>query len=100
MYHSIAQPLDWKISAERAASKDQGYMKVICDKSRNELVVGAHILGPNAGEVVQGLSVALRCGMTKAHLDDTVGIHPTFAESYTTMDQEKVEGKELEHSAC
>lgn len=100
VYHSIAQPLDWKISAERAASKDQGYMKVICDKSRNELVVGAHILGPNAGEVVQGLSVALRCGMTKAHLDDTVGIHPTFAESYTTMDQEKVEGKELEHAAC
>ncbi len=34
--------------------------------------------------------MALKCGMTKAHLDDTVGIHPTFAESYTTMVEEKV----------
>lgn len=100
VYHTIAQPLEWNISAERATSKDQGYMKVICDKSKDERVVGAHILGPNAGEVVQGLAVALKCGVTKAHLDDTVGIHPTFAESYTTMVEEKVEGKALEKANC
>mmetsp|Transcript_60002 Transcript_60002/g.127064 ORF Transcript_60002/g.127064 Transcript_60002/m.127064 type:complete len:482 (-) Transcript_60002:409-1854(-) len=100
VYHTIAQPLDWSISSERAATKDQGYMKVVCDTSRNERVVGAHILGPNAGEVVQGLSVALKCGLTKEILDDTVGIHPTFAESYTTMLDEKVEGAVLEKAAC
>mmetsp|Transcript_65715 Transcript_65715/g.213882 ORF Transcript_65715/g.213882 Transcript_65715/m.213882 type:complete len:391 (-) Transcript_65715:231-1403(-) len=98
VYHTIAAPLEWNLSSERA--NDQGYMKVICDKSKGELVVGAHILGPNAGEVVQGLSVALKCGMTKEHLDDTVGIHPTFAEGYTTMVEEKVEGKALAKASC
>jgi len=98
VYHTIASPFEWNLSSER--TNDQGYMKLICDKSKGEKVVGAHILGPNAGEVVQGLSVALKCGMTKEHLDDTVGIHPTFAEGYTTMVEEKVEGKSLAKASC
>jgi thioredoxin/glutathione reductase (selenoprotein) len=100
VYHSIAQPLDWNISAERKSLKDEGYMKIVCDKSQDEKVVGVHILGPNAGEVVQGLAVAVKCGVTKAILDDTVGIHPTFAEGYTTCTEEKVEGKVLEAANC
>lgn len=43
-------------------------------------VIGFHYLGPNAGEVTQGFSVAMKCGVTKEQLDSTVGIHPTCAE--------------------
>ena len=48
---------------------------------RGERVLGAHYVGPNAGEVIQGMAVAMRAGATKAHFDDTIGIHPTCAEA-------------------
>jgi len=93
VYHCSASPLEWNLNDER--SSDMGYMKVIVDKSASEKVLGIHILGPNAGEIIQGLSVAMKAGITKEHLDDCVGIHPTFAESYTTMTEEKTEGSAL-----
>mmetsp|Transcript_38645 Transcript_38645/g.115421 ORF Transcript_38645/g.115421 Transcript_38645/m.115421 type:complete len:420 (+) Transcript_38645:1003-2262(+) len=93
VYHCTAIPLEWNLNSER--SDDQGYMKVIVDLASSEKVIGVHILGPNAGEVIQGLSVAVKAGCTKEHLDDCVGIHPTFAESYTTMTELKEEGKGL-----
>jgi thioredoxin reductase (NADPH) len=93
VYHCSAVPLEWKLSNERADS--MGYMKIIVNAEDNEKVVGAHILGPNAGEIIQGLAVAIKAGATKEHLDDCVGIHPTFAESYTTMTELKEDGKGL-----
>ena len=44
------------------------------------LFLGIHYLGPNAGEVMQGFAAAMKCGLTKALLDSTIGIHPTTAE--------------------
>jgi len=90
VYHSTQKPLEWNTNPER--KNDLGYIKLICDKEQNEKVVGVHLLGPNAGEVVQGLAVAMKAGMTKDHLDDCVGIHPTYAESFTTMTVIKTEG--------
>ncbi len=46
----------------------------------NEKVVGFHILSPHAGEITQGVALAVKMGLTKYHLDNTVGIHPTIAE--------------------
>lgn len=43
-------------------------------------VIGFHILGPNAGEITQGFAAAMKCGLTKQLLDDTIGIHPTCGE--------------------
>jgi len=100
VYHTLATPLEWNLNSERAADGDQGYMKFICDKAENEKVVGAHILGPNAGEVTQGLGVAIKAGFTKTTLDDTVGIHPTFAESFCNSLEEKVAGEELSKAGC
>lgn len=95
VYHCSAMPLEWNTNSERSSHGDTGYMKVIVDTSQNEKVVGVHILGPHAGEVIQGISVAIKAGFTKEHLDDCVGIHPTFAEAYTTMTELKEEGKGL-----
>jgi glutathione reductase (NADPH) len=48
-------------------------------------VLGVHMLGPDAGEIMQGFGVALVCGATKAQFDATIGIHPTSAEEFVTM---------------
>jgi glutathione reductase (NADPH) len=48
-------------------------------------VVGCHMVGTDAGEIIQGLAIALRCGATKAQFDATIGIHPTAAEEFVTM---------------
>ena len=59
-------------------------MKLVVD-SASDRVVGVHMVGPDAGEVVQGFAVALKAGATKAVFDSTVGIHPTLAEEFVTM---------------
>ena len=51
----------------------------------DERVIGCHIIGPGADEMLQGFAVAVRMGARKADLDDTVAIHPTSAEELVTM---------------
>lgn len=65
-------------------SKERTFMKLIVDKA-SDRVVGLHMVGPDAGEIVQGFAVAMRCGATKADFDSTIGIHPTVAEEFVTM---------------
>ena len=59
-------------------------MKMLVDRA-SDRVVGVHMVGPDAGEIIQGIAVALRAGATKADFDRTVGIHPTAAEEFVTM---------------
>lgn len=59
-------------------------MKLIVQTS-SDVVVGAHMVGPDAGEIIQGLAVAIKAGATKAVFDSTIGIHPTAAEEFVTM---------------
>ncbi len=63
-------------------------LKLIVDADTDK-VVGAHMVGPEAGEVIQLMGVALRAGATKFEFDRTVGVHPTFAEEFVTM-REKI----------
>lgn len=64
--------------------KDRVMMKLVVDDA-SDRVVGCHMLGDHAGEIIQGLAVAIKAGATKAHFDATVGIHPTMAEEFVTM---------------
>ncbi len=59
-------------------------MKLVVDQTTDK-VLGCHMVGPDAGEIIQGLAVALNCGATKAQFDATIGIHPTAAEEFVTM---------------
>jgi len=59
-------------------------MKLVCAGSEQR-IVGCHILGLGADEMLQGFAVAIRMGATKADFDDTVAIHPTSAEELVTM---------------
>jgi glutathione reductase (NADPH) len=64
--------------------EERTMMKLIVERATDR-VVGAHMVGADAGEIVQGLGIALKCGATKAQFDATVGIHPTAAEEFVTM---------------
>jgi glutathione reductase (NADPH) len=65
-------------------SKERTFMKLVVDHASDK-VVGLHMVGPDAGEIVQGFAVAMRAGATKALFDSTIGIHPTVAEEFVTM---------------
>ena len=67
-----------------SGSPEKTLMKMLVHVASDK-VVGCHMVGPDAGEIMQGLAVALKCGATKRQFDATVGIHPTAAEEWVTM---------------
>jgi glutathione reductase (NADPH) len=80
IYKSIFRPLKHTLSGR----DERTLMKLVVEPSSGR-VLGAHMLGPDAGEIIQGLAIALQCGATKAQFDATIGIHPTAAEEFVTM---------------
>ncbi len=63
---------------------ERTYMKVLVDPVTDK-VLGMHMMGADAGEIIQGFAVAMTCGLTKTQLDATIGIHPTAAEEFVTL---------------
>ena len=59
-------------------------MKMLVDRE-SDRVVGMHMAGTDAAEIMQGMAVALQAGATKSQFDSTIGIHPTAAEEFVTM---------------
>ena len=72
--------------------EERTLMKLVVD-SRSDRVLGCHMLGPDAPEIIQGLAVAVKCGATKRQFDQTVGIHPSAAEEFVTMREKSVRPK-------
>lgn len=67
-----------------SGSEERTFMKLVVDKASGR-VLGVHMVGPDAGEIIQGFAVALTCGATKRQFDATIGIHPSAAEEFVTM---------------
>ena len=65
--------------------KDEKTMMKLLVQTSTDLVVGAHMVGPHAAEIIQGIAIALKGNVTKATFDATVGIHPSSAEEFVTM---------------
>ncbi len=86
VYRSTFRPLKHTLSGR----DEQTLMKLVVDRATDR-VLGCHMIGPDAGEIIQGLAVALRCNATKAQFDATVGIHPTAAEEFVTMREKRVD---------
>jgi glutathione reductase (NADPH) len=63
---------------------ERGMQKLIVDRA-SDRVVGAHMVGLDAPEIIQGIGIAIKAGATKAEFDATIGIHPTAAEEFVTM---------------
>jgi len=65
-------------------NQERTLMKLVVD-ANTDVVLGCHMVGPDAGEIVQSLAIALKAGATKRVFDDTIGVHPTLAEEFVTM---------------
>jgi glutathione reductase (NADPH) len=83
IYRSEFRPLRHTLSG----STERTLMKLVV-QAHSDRVVGLHMVGPDAGETVQGFAVAMKAGATKAQFDATLGIHPTAAEEFVTMREE------------
>jgi glutathione reductase (NADPH) len=80
IYRTSFRPLKHTLTGR----DERTMMKLVVDAATDR-VLGCHMVGPDAGEIIQGLAVALNCGATKAQFDATIGIHPTVAEEFVTM---------------
>ncbi|MNG10110.1 Glutathione amide reductase [compost metagenome] len=64
--------------------QEKTLMKLVVDADTDR-VLGCHMVGPDAGEIIQGLGIALKAGATKQQFDETIGVHPTAAEEFVTL---------------
>ena len=80
VYRSIFRPMKHTLSG----SDEKFMMKLVVDRA-SDRVLGVHMVGAEAGEIVQGIAIAMKIGVTKDQFDATVGIHPTTAEEFVTM---------------
>ncbi len=80
IYRSAFRPMIHTLSGR----DERTMMKLVVDKP-SDRVLGVHMVGSDASEIVQGIAVALKAGATKATFDATIGIHPTAAEEFVTM---------------
>ena len=80
---------DFKALKHTLTGRDERTLMKIIVHPETDAVLGVHMVGPEAGEIVQGICIALKAGATKAAFDATIGIHPTSAEEFVTM-REKV----------
>lgn len=67
-----------------AGRDERSLIKLLVDRASDK-VVGAHMIGPDSAEIIQGIAIALKCGATKAQFDDTVAVHPSSAEEFVLM---------------
>jgi len=79
-YESHFRPMKLTLTGDQ----EKTLMKLVVDADTDR-VLGCHMVGPDAGEIVQGLAVALKAGATKQVFDETIGIHPTAAEEFVTL---------------
>ncbi len=82
VYRSTFRPLKHTLTG-----RDENMLMKLVVEPKSDRVVGVHVVGHEAGEIVQGFAVAVKCGATKAQFDATIGIHPTSAEELVTMRQ-------------
>ena len=73
------------------SGRDEAAMIKLVVEKESKRVIGLHMIGPDAGELVQGFAVAMNAGATKNDFDRTVGIHPTLAEEFVTMRTKRIE---------
>ncbi|PKR55858.1 glutathione-disulfide reductase [Thalassospira marina] len=80
IFKSTFRPMRHTLSGR----EEKTLMKLVVDKT-TDVVLGAHMVGPDAAEIIQGIGIAVRMGATKAQFDQTVAVHPSAAEEFVTM---------------
>ena len=80
VYKTTFRPLKYTLSGRN----ERTLMKLVVDGS-SQRVLGAHMVGPDAPEIIQAIAIAVKAGLTKAQFDETIAIHPTAAEEFVTL---------------
>lgn len=80
IFESRFRPMKLSLTQDQ----ERTLMKLVVD-AKTDKVLGCHMVGPDAGEIVQSLAIAVKAGATKRIFDDTIGVHPTAAEEFVTM---------------
>ena len=80
IYRARFRPMKHTLSGR----EERTMMKLVVDRA-NDRVLGCHMVGADAPEIIQGIAIAVKCGATKRQFDQTIGIHPTAAEEFVTM---------------
>ena len=88
IYRTVFRPMKHTLSGRQ----ERTMMKLVVDR-RSDRVLGCHMVGADAPEIIQGLAIAIKCGATKRQFDQTVGIHPTAAEEFVTLRDKAPEPK-------
>ncbi|MDA5193629.1 glutathione-disulfide reductase [Govanella unica] len=91
VYKSTFRPMKFTL----AGREERSLMKLIVDRA-SDRVLGAHMVGPDAAEIIQGVAIAIKCGATKAQFDVTVAIHPSAAEEFVLMREPVKQAKAAE----
>ncbi|KAL8180290.1 UNVERIFIED_CONTAM: Thioredoxin reductase 2, mitochondrial [Gekko kuhli] len=73
---------------------------MVCSRAHEQRILGLHFIGPNAGEVIQGFALGIKCGATYSQMLKTVGIHPTCAEEVTKLHITKRSGLDATVTGC
>ena len=85
---------DFKALKHTLTGRDERTLMKLIVHPETDVVLGVHMVGPEAGEIIQGIGIALKAGATKATFDATIGIHPTSAEEFVTMREKVPDHKE------
>ena len=93
IYRTQFRPMKHTLSGRQ----ERTMMKLVVDR-RSDRVLGCHMVGADAPEIIQGLAIAVKCGATKRQFDQTVGIHPSTAEEFVTL-RDKVPEPKAEAAA-
>ena len=72
-----------KVRKKCTGSYDQ--LSLMRTNERTQKVIGAHMIGPDSAEIIQGIAIAIKSGALKSDFDNTIGIHPSSAEEFVTM---------------
>ena len=100
-YHLRYAPLEWSLVGGRVhGGAPPCLVKVLCDREEGERIVGLHLVGEHAAEIMQGFALAIRLGATKSDLDATIGIHPSSAEELVHVSVTKRSGEDAAKAGC
>jgi glutathione reductase (NADPH) len=80
VFKATFRPLKYTLSGRN----ERTLMKLVVD-GNNQRVLGAHMVGPDAPEIIQSIAIAVKAGLTKRQFDETVAVHPTAAEEFVTL---------------
>lgn len=99
-YNTLEQNFLGRLAPNGLPEENKCYAKVICMREKPRKVLGVHILGPNSGDIIQGIALAMKIGVTKDDMDDLVPIHPTHGEEVFNLNVTKEENRFAAKRSC